>query len=127
MINAVENAQRGDICYAKPMCQTLHRLLGPQRFEWLYVYAIKWVKPILGCTSLEIRIVHMRPNLGPIQGQTVFWREVVVDDPQFLRGQLGRAFQMIAILTVTRNAQAQCTDNGRGYKESILEDWRYDK
>ena len=92
------------------------------------LYAIKWVKLILGCTSLEITIVlHMRPNLSPMQGQTVFWREIVVDDPQFLRGQLGRAFQMIAILTVTRNAQAQCTDNGRGYKESILEDWRYDK
>ena len=36
-------------------------------------------------------VLHMRLNLGPIQGQSVFWREVPsrsADDPQFLRGYL---------------------------------------
>ena len=34
---------------------------------------------------------------------------------------------MIVILAVTRNAKVQCADTGRGYKGSVLEDWRYDK
>ena len=68
-------------------------------------------------------VLHMKPNLGPISGQTVFWREVPprsVDDAQFLRGQLGLAFQMIAILAVTRNIKTQYTDTGRGSKGSVL-------
>ena len=72
-----------------------------------------------------ISILHMRSNLGPIQGQSVFWRQVLsrsVDDPQFLRGQLGLAFQMIAILAVTRNIEAQYTDTGRGCKGNVLKD-----
>ena len=58
----------------------------------LTLYAIKWFKLILGYTSSEMgTVLHVRPNLGPIQGQLGFWREVPyrsADDPQFLRDQL---------------------------------------
>ena len=60
----------------------------------------------------------------------IYWREVLtrsVHDPQFFWGEVALAFQMIAILAVTRNAMAQCGDTGSGYKESVLEDWGYDK
>lgn len=41
------------------------------------------IKLILGCKSSEMRgVLHMKPNLGPIKGQSVFWREMY--DPQFL-------------------------------------------
>ena len=59
----------------------------------------------------------------------MFWREVPfrsVDVPQFLRGQLGLGFQMIAILAVTLSTKAQYNDSGRGCKGSVLKDWRYD-
>ena len=48
-----------------------------------------------------------------------------VVDPQFLWGQLSLAFQMIW-LAVIQNAMSQCVDTARGYKGSVLEDWRHD-
>ena len=88
------------------------------------LYAIKL---ILGCTSLEMRIIlHMRPNLGHIQSQSVFWCEVLsrsVDDPQLLWGRLGLAFQMIAILAIARNVKTPCADTGCGCNRSVLVDW----
>ena len=60
----------------------------------------------------------------------MFWREAPsrsADDPQFLLGQLGLAFQMIAVLAVTRNIKAYYySDTGRGYMGRILKDSRYE-
>ena len=94
-----------------------HRV--PNNSNGSTLYAIKWFKLILGCTSSEMRItLHIRPNLDPIQGWSVVslcrWT-------QFLSGHLpGLAFQMITILAVTRNLKAQFVDIGRSYKGSVL-------
>ena len=58
------------------MCQTLY-IIGSMTIRTV-LYAIKWIKLILGCTSPEMTTaLYMRPNLGPIQGQSMFWREVL--------------------------------------------------
>ena len=46
----------------------------------------------------------------------VKYRLALPNNLHFLRGQLALAFQMIAMLAVTRCFKAQCADTGRGLK-----------
>ena len=121
MINAVVNAQRGDVSSRYQSVKPLTNHWVPNISNGSTLYWNKWVRLILGCTSPAMKTVfHMKPNLSPIQGQSVFWRKSTVLlywwPPVPLRPTC------LAILAVTQNAKVQPVDTGHCYEESV---WWY--